>query len=80
MQVVIEISEYFFRQVVNTGKTYDNAVYVAFKNGIVLPSEHGDLIDRDCLENEFGTEDADIYAKDIIREMPVIVPREGASE
>lgn len=72
MQVVIEIDK----------NTYDffcknpiSSLEIALKNGIIIPSEHGDLIDRDKLEDEFGIEDADIYAQDVIREMPVIIPR-----
>jgi len=77
MQVVIDIDERDFSRVVNTGKTCDNSIYVAFKNGIVLPSEHGDLIDRDKITYNDWVVDEPCVSKKNIVDMPVIVPREG---
>jgi hypothetical protein len=81
MQVVIDIDERDFSRVVNTGKTCDNSIYVAFKNGIVLPSGHGDLIDRDKIAFDNWSVDGHVCVnrQDILN-MPVIVPREGVTE
>lgn len=57
-------------------------VLIGVVNGIVIPSEHGDLIDRDkilpYMRDRFDMQDLylPIHFKDcVIDEMPVIVPR-----
>lgn len=77
MQIVIEVSEQDFSRVVNTGKTCDNTIYVAFKNAIVLPKGHGDLIDRSKIAFDYWSVDNYVcVGKRNIFEMPVIVPAE----
>ena len=82
MQVVIDIPEKAYNLLKGDGVDWLGAEHIlsCVAEGKILPKGHGDLIDRDQLENEFGAEDMDIYAKDIIREMPVIVPKEGVTE
>lgn len=81
MKIVIDITTELYGEIKNG--IYDSntrKMAIAIGNGIVLPPDHGDLIDRDKLEDEFGIEDADIYAIDVIREMPVIVPADKEGE
>lgn len=52
---------------------YENAI----ANGILLPKNHGKLIDADALIDTLGCSDKDIYCKDTIKEdAPTIIEKE----
>lgn len=63
MQIVIDIPEEDYKQVVD--KWEINALHVidAILTGTPLPKGHGRLIDADALEYTLGASDRDIYVK-----------------
>lgn len=85
MQIVIDINDNEYLGIKNypdniTSYPITIHLYDAVRNGIPLPKGHGRLIDADELEDEFGCEDRDIYAKDSIREAQTIIEADKESE
>ena len=81
VQVVIEIDEEHYKRIMRC-KELDlllGKLEKMIANGTVLP-RHGRLGDLDAIEDEFGTEDSDIYAKEIIRNAPTILEAWGNEE
>lgn len=71
-KVILENSEYYKKQ--NWGSP---TVWDAITNGIILPKEHGDLIDREVVYKEFDNadlpEDSKI-GKLLIFGIPTVIP------
>jgi hypothetical protein len=62
MQMVIEISEEMYSNVMNG--TYCGTLYEELKRGIVLPRNHGQLVDYDEMKKRAG--DFGMYAEAIV--------------
>ena len=52
----------------------------AIRNGIVIQSGHGDLIDRDKIKYDSWVIDEPSASKTSIKNTPVIVPKEGVND
>lgn len=82
VELVIKIPERIYNTIMSTqsyifgfrsGKSFSADILKAIRTGIPLPKGHGNLIDADRLEDEYGCSDKDIYAKEYIRDAPIII-------
>ena len=51
MQIVIELSEEIYKNIIATWEQIHPQMHNALKNGILLPKGHGNLIDKESLIN-----------------------------
>ena len=71
MEVVVTIPDgYAKMKEIKNGSIAAGVVLKAVKEGIVLPKEHGDLVDADSLNGELDANGSDGY----VRKVTVLVP------
>ena len=90
MQIVIDIPEYVYEDVLTENKFLNRAIIQnAFENGIILPKEHGDLIDRKELtkyppiwmqDNRRTGDDTPVILLSNILNAHVIIPAEESAD
>ena len=90
MQIVIDIPEYVYEDVLKENKFLNRAIIQnAFENGIILPKEHGDLIDRKELtkyppiwmqDNRRTGDDTPVVLLSDILNAHVIIPAEESAD
>ena len=71
MQIVIDIPEETYKDIIKNGFIYDEdneVITYAIKNSTFLSKGHGRLIDADAFIDTLGISDRDIYAKECIEE------------
>ena len=75
MQIVINIPDYIYENVINTGKFgyYRFNTINAIKNSTPLPKGHGRLIDADVVNEKMGNLDGFGFIGRCVDEIPTVL-------
>ena len=94
MKLIIDIPDDIYRRLkagdTNAGNTFHNTALESIGNGVVLPTEHGDLIDRNLLRTKVWSDserrkdslfgDGERFCLIMIDEATPVVPANNHSE